>query len=241
MRAWFLACLLPFGVVPGQAGVELHVSKIGEAPDFIGLRFAGETPPLRLEAFTDHVMAPTALPDVRKARLFGEPTEAGQSPRELGELELPASGRHLLLLSQVADGKVRTKLLPFDQASLPVGGVAFLNLTTRRMRCSIDTESVELAADEAKTLPTAVPARRIVNHRLELKTKEGWKTDGSTTLILGAKRRFLFVLQEDGPQSQLRRALVTDFDPERNLAPLAPAPAPAQVKAEPPLPDPPAK
>jgi len=35
----------------------------------------------------------------------------------------------------------------------------------------------------------------------------------------------------------LRRALVTDFDPERNLAPLEPVP----VKAEPPLPDPPAK
>jgi hypothetical protein len=237
MRAWFLACLLSFGVVPGQAGAELHVSKVGEAPDFVALRFAGEISPLRLEAFTDHVMAPTALPDVRKARLFGEPTEAGQAPRDLGEIDLPASGRHLLLLSQVADGKVRTKLLPFDQDSLPMGGVQFLNLTSRRMRCSIDTESVELAAGEVKTLPTAVPARRIVNHRLELKTKEGWKTDGSTTLILGAKRRFLVVLQEDSPQSPLRRALVTDFDPERNLAPLAPAP----VKAEPPLPDPPAK
>jgi hypothetical protein len=104
------------------------------------------------------------------------------------------------------------------------------------MRCSIDTESVELNAGETKRLPTAVTARRIVNHRLELKTKEGWKTDNSTTLILGAKRRFLVVLQEDSPKSPLRRALVTDFDPERNLAPLA-----TPVKAEPPLPDPPAK
>ena len=40
----------------------------------------------------------------------------------------------------VADGKVRTHILPFDQESLPVGGVQFLNLTTRHMRCSIDTE-----------------------------------------------------------------------------------------------------
>lgn len=237
MRAWFLACLLPFGVVPGHAGAELHVSKVGEAPDFIGLRFAGEIPPLRLETFLDHVMPASVLPDVRKARLLGEPTESGQPPRDLGEIDLPANGRHLLLLSQIADGKVRTRLLPFDQASLPVGGVAFLNLTTRRMRCSIDTESVELAAGEVKTLPTAVPARRIVNHRLELKTKDGWKADSSTTLILGANRRFLFILQEDSPQSPLRRALVTDFDPERNLAPLAPAP----VKAEPTLPGPPAK
>jgi hypothetical protein len=237
MRAWFLACLLPFGVIPGQAGVELHVSKVGEAPDFIGLRFASEVPPLRLEAFLDHVMPARALPDVRKARLFGEPAEAGQAPRDLGEINLPASGRHLLLLSQVANGKVRTRLLPFDQASLPVGGMLFVNLTSRRMRCSIDAESVELSPDEAKRLPTAYPARRIVNHRLELKTKDGWKADSSTTLILSANRRFLFVLQEDSPQSPLRRALVTDFDPVRNLAPLAAVP----VKAEPPLPDPPAK
>jgi hypothetical protein len=237
MRAWLLACLLPFGVIPGKAGVELHVSKVGEAPDFIGLRFASEVPPLRLEAFLDHVMPATVLPDARKARLFVEPTEAGQPPRDLGELQLPTSGRHLLLLSQVADGKVRTKLLPFDQDSLPVGGVQFLNLTSRRMRCSIDTESVELAAGETRRLATAVTTRRIVNHRLELKTKDGWKTENSTTLIFGAKRRFLVVLQEDSPKSPLRRALVTDFDPERNLAPLAAAP----VKAEPPLPDPPAK
>lgn len=237
MRPWFLACLLSFGVLPGQAGSELHVSKVGEAPEFVGLRFAGGFPPVRLEASLDHVMPATALPDVRKARLFGEPAEAGQPPRDLGELELPAGGRHLLLLSQVADGKVRAKLLPFDQTSLPVGGMLFVNLTTRRMRCSIDGESVELSPDEAKRLPTAFPARRIVNHRLELKTKEGWKADSSTTLILGAKRRFLFVLQEDNPRSPLRRALVTDFDPERNLAPLEPAP----VRAEPPLPDPPAK
>jgi hypothetical protein len=237
MRAWLLACLLPFGVLPGEAGVELHVSKVAEAPEFVGLRFTSEVPPVRLEAFLDHVMPATALPDVRKARLFGEPAEAGQAPRDLGEIDLPASGRHLLLLSQVADGKVRSQLLPFDQTSLPVGGMLFVNLTSRRMRCSIDAESVELSPDEAKRLPTAYPARRIVNHRLELKTKDGWKADSSTTLILGAKRRFLFVLQEDSPQSPLRRALVTDFDPERNLAPLAAAP----VKAEPPLPDPPAK
>ena len=76
-----------------------------------------------------------------------------------------------------------------------------------------------------------------MSHRLELKTKDGWKADSSTTLILGAKRRFVFVLQEDSPRSPLRRAAVTDFDPDRNLAPVAPVP----VTAEPPLPDPPAK
>ena len=35
MRAWGFACLLSFGVVTGLAGTELHVSKVGEAPDFV--------------------------------------------------------------------------------------------------------------------------------------------------------------------------------------------------------------
>jgi hypothetical protein len=68
MRAWILVCLLPFGVVPGKAGAELHVSKVGEAPGFIGLRFPAEATPLRLEAFANHVMPATALPEGRKAR-----------------------------------------------------------------------------------------------------------------------------------------------------------------------------
>ena len=48
MRAWFFACLLPFGILPGQAGTELHVSKVSEAPEFIGLRFAAEVPPFSI-------------------------------------------------------------------------------------------------------------------------------------------------------------------------------------------------
>lgn len=237
MRLLLFAALSPFAILTGQAGAELHVSKAGEAPDFVGLRFGPEQAPLRLEAALTHVMPATALPDSRSARLFGEASEAGQPAADLGSLDLPATGRHLLLLSQAGSGRIRTRLLPFDAVSRPAGSVTFLNLSTRRIRCFIDGESVELAPDEEKLMPTATTARRIVNHRLQLHAKDGWKADGSTTLILGANRRFLFILQEDDPKGVLRRELVTDFDPARNLAPLVATP----VKAEPPLPDPPAK
>jgi hypothetical protein len=237
MRARLFACLLPFGTLVLQAGAELHVSKVGEAPDFVGLRFAAETPPLRLEANLNHVMPSVELPEATKARLFGEPAEAGLPPSDLGDLTLPAAGRHLLLLCQTGDARVQIRLLPFDETFLPVGGVRFLNLTSRRMRCFIDAESVELGPDESKLHPSVSSTRRIVNHRLELKTKNGWSSDSSTTLILGANRRFLFILMEDDPRSPLRRELVTDFDPARNLARRVTPP----VKAEPPLPDPPAK
>jgi hypothetical protein len=152
-------------------------------------------------------------------------------------MALPPAGRHLLLIAHPIKGRPSTHLIPFDATAHPKGGVSFLNLTSRKMRCFIEAEVVELAPGEVRLMPTADTKRRIVNHRLELKTKDGWKADSSTTLILSANRRFLFVLQEDSPQSPLRRALVTDFDPVRNLAPLAAVP----VKAEPPLPDPPAK
>jgi hypothetical protein len=237
MRACLFACLLSFDALVLRAGAELHISKVGEAPDFIGLRFAAELPPLRLEANLNHVMPSVELPESTKARLFGEPGEAGRPPTDLGDLTLPAAGRHLLLLCQTGDARVQTRLMPFDETALPVGGVRFLNLTSRRMRCFIDTESVELGPDESKLHPSVSSPRRIVNHRLELKTKNGWSSDSSTTLILGANRRFLFILLEDDPRSPLRRELVTDFDPERNLARRVTQP----VKAEPPLLDPPAK
>lgn len=236
MRVYFCLFLLPFSPMALRAAAELHVSRVGDAPEFVGLRLAESQTTLRLEAFPDHVMPATLLAEGRNARLFGEPAEIGQPTKELGDLTLPAGGRHLLLVTQVGERHARTKILPFDESTLPVGGVLFLNLTTRRMRCSIDAESVELIPDEAKRLSTIVSSRRIVSHRLELKNKDGWKTDSSTTLILSANRRFIFVLQEDSPHSPLRRALVTDFDPVRNLAPLAPL-----VKVEPPLPDPPTK
>ena len=96
---------------------------------------------------------------------------------------------------------------------------------------------MELAPEEARRLPTAVQARRIVKLRIQQRSHEVWNTEKATTLILGAKQRFLFVIQEEGPGEPLRPEMLTDFDPDRNLAPVAPM----TVTAEPPLPDPPAK
>jgi hypothetical protein len=192
---------------------------------------------LGLEAPDGYVSIAHLLPAVKRAEVILAPTEAGQNPISLGKMAVPSAGRHLLLIAHPIKGRPSTHLIPFDATALPKGGIGFLNLTSRKMRCFIEAEVVELAPGEAKAMPTADTKRRIVSHRSELKTKDGWKIENSTTLILSANRRFLFIFQEDSPQSPLRRALVTDFDPERNLAPLATA----AVKAEPPLPDPPAK
>lgn len=215
----------------------MHVCTLGEAPESVALRFDGGPIPLGVEAPNGYITQAHLLPEAKRAQVLIKPEEAGQAPLIIGEFLLPRSGRHLLLISHGVSGKPKTHIIPFDADAQPLGGVSFLNLTSRKLRCFIEAESVELDPGQVRLLPTSSTKRRIVNHRLELKAKEGWKQDSSTTLILSANRRFLFILQEDGPQSPLRRALVTDFDPDRNLAPLAPAP----VKAEPPPPDPPAK
>ncbi len=237
MRVLLFAAGLALYVPSLLAGVELHVCKIGDAPDFIGLRFSDEETSLRLEAAATYVAPATSLPASRHVRIFAESAEATKAPEDLGVLDLPENGRYLLLLSRAGTGGISKKLLPFNQASLPIGGVMFVNLSKRRLRCSLAEESVELAPEEARRLPTAVPARRVVNLRIQQRIHEAWKTEKATTLILGAKQRFLFVIQEEGPGEPLRPERITDFDPVRNLAPLEPAP----VKAEPPLPDPPAK
>ena len=235
-RFWLYLLLLG-GTHTAQGAVELHVCTLGPAPESVAFRFEDGSPALDLEAPDGYVTVAHLLPPLSRAQVFIVPAETGQSPVSLGKMSLPSEGRHLLLIVHPIKGRPGMHLIPFDATALPKGGISFLNLTSRKMRCFIETEVVELAPGEVKAMPTADTKRRIVNHRLELKTKEGWKTDSSTTLIFSANRRFLFVLQEDSPQSLLRRALVTDFDPDRNLAPVTPVP----VTAEPPLPDPPAK
>jgi hypothetical protein len=235
-RIW-LSLLVLGGVHSAQAAIELHVCTLGNQQESLAFRFDDGSPAIGLDAPSGYISIAHLLPAVKRAEVILAPTEAGQNPISLGKMAVPSAGRHLLLIAHPIKGRPSTHLIPFDATALPKGGIGFLNLTSRKMRCFIEAEVVELAPGEAKAMPTADTKRRIVSHRSELKTKDGWKIENSTTLILSANRRFLFIFQEDSPQSPLRRALVTDFEPERNLAPLATAP----VKAEPPLPDPPAK
>ncbi len=235
-RLW-IGVLLLGGVHAAHASVELHVCTLGPAAEKVGLKFDDGSPAMEIEATDGYLSGARLLPGAIRADIFLAPDEAGKQPLFLGKILLPKEGRHLLLIAHPIKGRPTTHFIPFDSAAHPPGSVGFLNLTSRKVRCFIEAESVELDPASVKTMPTTDTARRIVNHRLELKTKQGWKTENSTTLVLSAKRRFLFVLQEDSPQSMLSKTLVMDFDPEHNLAPLSP---PA-VRAEPPLPDPPAK
>lgn len=180
-----------------------------------------------------------------RIRLQAEATETGRPAIMIDELSLPTQGRHLLLLSPNQGKPLRSCLVPVDTQAFPAGSVAFLNLTSREMRCSVDGAHVDLRPGAMDRIPAAGSDRIAVNHRLHLKSKQAWVLENSTTLMVGPRRRCLIVLTEDAPKGPVRRALVVDVNPAKHLAPL-PEPAAKSsvgetVKAEPPLPDPPAK
>ena len=222
---------------PLKGNAEIHVSRFGNAPDFIEIHFEDKLPALRVEVSNGFVMQAHPFPKSRLVHLYGLPTDVSPDLTDLGKVALPETGRHILLISQADTAKPLIKLLPFDRTAQPIGSVRFLNLTPKKIRCSVDAYSVEISPGEDKLDQNVDPKRRIVNHRLQSWEKKGWRTENATTLILGANNRFLFVFSQPDPSIDICSRLITDFDPERNLAPLEPAP----VKAEPPLPDPPAK
>ena len=237
---WARLCLsLLIGTPAVWGAAELHVSTLGDNPLSLSFNFADRSPALNLEAPNGYVSVAHLFPEVKQSRIFVAPSEAGQQAGTLGEVSLPSSGRHLLLITHADGARSKTHIIPFDDKVHPKGGVSFLNLTSRKTRCFIEKEVVELNPGEVKLIPSISMKRRIVNHRIDVRVKDGWKQDSSTTLILGANRRFLFILQEDTPEGGLRRGLVTDFDPDRNLAPLVKAEPP--VTATPPPADQPAK
>ena len=218
---------------------ELHLCTLGDNPVSLSFSFDGRIPAINLEAPNGHVSVAHLFPEITKTRVSIALSEAGQQPALLREISLPSAGRHLLLITHAGSAKSKTHMIPFDGTAHPKGGVSFLNLTSRKMRCFIEKEVVELNPGEVKLNPSISSKRRIVNHRLDLKAADGWRQDNSTTLILGANRRFLFIFEESMPNGALTRGLVTDFDPDRNLAPLA-NPVPP-VTATPPPADQPAK
>jgi hypothetical protein len=226
------------------ASPELHVIGLGDSPNFISL-YDASGKAMRLEVAGQHFSPATAITLTGRLRLESEAREDGRPAVAIGELELPAQGRHLLLLSPLRGSSVRATLIPADVQAFPAGSVAFLNLTSRELRCAVDGEHIDLKAGAVSRIPLANTGRVAVNHRLHVKVKQSWVLENSTTLMVGPRRRCLIVFTENDPKEQIGRSLVIDVNPAQHLAPLAESfvvrPVSEPVKAEPPLPDPPAK
>ena len=220
----------------GETGCELHLIKVGDIPDFVTLKVLPSGEVFRMEAPQGYFLPAQALPQGARVGINGEKPKGTVN---LGEVSLPASGRHLLVLMPAAGKGFRRVLLPADAQHMPKGSVGFLNLTSRKLRCYLDTAFVEVPPGESMSHPSLSDERRIVNHRILSADADKWKPEGSTTLILGANRRYLIVLTEDGAKGPIRRDMITDPTPDVTMAPLVKPEPP--VTAEPPPLDQPAK
>jgi len=219
-----------------ESSCELHLIKIGAVPDFVTLKVHPSGDTVRMEAPPSYFLPAQALPPAARVSLIGEKPKGSIN---LGEISLPTSGRHVLLLMPAAGSGFRRVLIPTDAQHLPKGSVGFLNLTSRKLRCYLDAAFVEVPPGESMAHPSISAERRIVNHRILSAEADKWKPEGSTTLILGANRRYLIVVTEDGPKGPIRRDMITDPAPDITMAPLLKPEPP--VTAEPPHPDQPAK
>jgi hypothetical protein len=226
------------------ASPEFHVIRLGDGPNFVSLHEASGKN-MRLEASGQYFSPATAITLTGRLRLEAEAKEDGEPSVVIDEIELPAQGRHLLLLSPLPGNGLRSTLVPADAQAFPAGSVAFLNLTTRELRCAVDGEHIDLKTGDIDRIPLANTGRIAVNHRLHVKAKQSWILENSTTLMVGPLRRCLIVFTENDPKGPIGRSLVIDVNPKQHLAPLADSvvvrPESEQVTAEPPLPDPPAK
>lgn len=223
----------------GAADSLLHVSGISQAPMRALLCAPAGGRPLEVEVRDGHLGRPLTVPADGEATLTLLEEDGTPILRPLQFRTPREGGRQVLIVSPGLPSGARLTLVSVDFAHHPVGAAAFLNLSDNVVRCWLGTRSVELKPGASAIHPLEGTGRRIVNHRVEYLRADGeWTHDSSTTLILGADRRFIFTLgpgrAEDGP---LLRHNVTDNAPEQNSAPLAPV-SPAAPK---PPQDPPAR
>ncbi len=223
-----------------EAGVFLHLSRIGDSPSRVSITFKPGDEKLSLEVAQNHIAPGIKVPSgAFSAIIESSPLDPGEKPGEVLNLRIPSEGRFLLLLWKEKKGESKFSLISADSVSLPKGGVSHLNLTSSNARCFLDAESVEIPPGTARLHPAVSLSRRVVNHRVQLEAKGKWEPANSSAMVLGANRRCIIVIYESPDGLSVHSATVTDYSPDITMAldlPKTPA-----VRAEPPLPDPPAK
>ena len=218
----------------------LHLSRLDDNPSLISMTLLPSGEKLSIEVAQNHIAPAILIPSgTSSAIIEGIPSEPGKITGDMLKFRVPSEGRHLILLWSGKKAEARFSLIKADSISLPKGAVSFLNLTSRKARCFLDAESVEVPTGMARLHPSVSLARRVVNHRAQLEVKGKWEPVSSSALVLGANRRCIIVIYESPDGHSVHSATVTDYAPDINL--ISGVPNSSPVKAEPPLPDPPAK
>ncbi len=242
LLAHFLEVLSGFWAanLRAEGPVFLHLSRLDDNPSLISMTLMPSGEKLSLEAAQNHVAPAIMVPSgVSSAMIEVTPSEPGKTSRDTLKLRVPAEGRHLLLLWSANKDETKFSLIKADSVSFPKGAVSFLNLTARKAKCFLDGQSVEVPTGMVRLHPSISLARRVINYRAQLEVKGKWEPLNSSAMVLGANRRCLIVVYESPDGHSVHSATVTDYAPDINM--ISGIPDSSPVKAEPPLPDPPAK
>ena len=160
-----------------------------------------------------------------------------QGPRAAGTWKIPSDGDRFILLMTADDkGNFRGTAVNADSAHFPWGAAVFANLSTKRLRCSLDGQIVELAAGQHSLCPLRLKARKVTHCRVEYQNGKEWVVSSAGPLILtGDMRSIIAIGPGDGTSGALRESSVIESNPGSTMVPALP------VTIPPPLPDQPAK
>ena len=221
-------------VARAEAEITLHAGWAGSSPSPITLTCRPSGKSFQLEGYEGSPGPAIRMPTATTAEIT---VLAEQGKRAAGTWKIPAEGdRFILLMTGDGKGSFRATAVCADTAHFPWGAAAFANLSSKRLRCSLDGQTMELAAGEQGLCPLRLKARKVTHCRVEYQRGKEWIVSSAGPLILtGDMRAIIAIGPTEGSDGTLPQTSVIESNPASTMVPALP------VTAPPPLPDQPAK
>ena len=217
-----------------ETEITLHVGWAGSSPAPVTLTCRPSGKSFELEGYEGSPGPAFRMPMATTAEITVF-TELGK--RAAGTWKIPTEGdRFILLMTGDGKGGFRTTAVCADTTHFPWGAAAFANLSAKRLRCSLDGQTLELATGEQGLCPLRLKTRKVTHCRVEYQRGKEWIVSSAGPLILtGDMRAIIAIGPTEGPDGTLPQTSVIESNPASTMVPASP------VTVPPPLPDQPAK
>jgi len=150
-------------------------------------------------------------------------------------LDIPKSGhRFILILAGEKPETTAAWLIPGELSEFPWGSSYLINRSVNLLRFSVNGQSCEVPAGNAKINPFIATGRKMSHFLVEYQKDGKWKADCSTQIILSEVMRAMMIVGPgDARQSQLLKTSILDYRHDRPASGTAPAVSSA-TEAKPP-------
>ena len=234
LGAVFLAIGLTLSATAqAETEITLQASWAGRSPYPVTLtcRPSGRTFPL--EGYEGSLGPAVRMPTDSSAEIA---VLSEQGSRPAGTWKIPPAGERFILLMTGDDkGRFQGTAVRADAAHFPWGASVFANLSAKRLRCSLDGQTIELAAGEQGLCPLRLKARKVTHCRVEYQDGKAWVVSSAGPLILTGDMRAIIAVGPAEANGVLAQTSVVESNPASTMVPALP------VTVPPPLPDQPAK